>query len=119
VPVAAVTTAIVGIPQAAGHLTLGILAAAIGLGLLHPVTTFALEMLALRHMTPNAFGTLMAIEPAIGVVLGLIVLHQTPTVLQVLGVLLVITAGTAPQRDGRRRPAAERTAASPRIDLLG
>jgi inner membrane transporter RhtA len=71
-------------------------------------------MLALRRMTPNAFGTLMAVEPAIGVLLGLIVLHQTPTVLQILGVLLVVTAGTAAQCDGRRRPAAEPTAAPPR-----
>ena len=54
VPVAAFTTAIVGVPQAAGHLTPWILAAALGLGLLHPVVTFALEMLALRGITPNA-----------------------------------------------------------------
>ena len=102
VPVAAVTAAIVGVPQAAGHLTPGILAAAVGLGLLHPVITFALEMLALRRMTTTAFGTLMAVEPAIGAVLGLLVLHQTPTVLQLLGILLVVTAGAAAQRGGRR-----------------
>jgi inner membrane transporter RhtA len=76
IPIAAVTAAVVGIPQAGGHLTLGIIAAAVGLALLFPVLPFALEMLALRHMTPTAFGTPMALEPALGVLLGLLVLHH-------------------------------------------
>ena len=99
---AAATAAIVGIPQASGHITPGILAAALGLAVLLPVLPFALEMLALRHMTPTAFGTLMALEPAIGVLLGLIVLSQTPTPTQLAGILLVVIAGAAAQRGGRR-----------------
>lgn len=55
-------------------------------------------MTALRHMTPAAFGTLMALEPGIGVALGLIVLHQKPGPAQILGILLVVTAGAAAQR---------------------
>lgn len=105
VPVAAATAAVVGIPQAAGHLTFGILAAAAGLAILLPVLPFALEMLALRRMTPTAFGTLMALEPALGVLLGLLILHQQPSPTQVLGILLVVLAGAAAQRGGRRRPA--------------
>jgi inner membrane transporter RhtA len=104
IPVAAATAAIVGIPQAAGELTFGVLAAAAGLALLLPVLPFALEMLALRHMTPTAFGTLMALEPAIGVLLGLLVLHQTPGIPQVAGIVLVVLAGAAAQRGGRRAP---------------
>src|SRR5207248_10948878 len=46
VPIAALTAATIGIPQAAGHITPGILAAAAGLALLLPVLPFALEMLA-------------------------------------------------------------------------
>ena len=102
VPVAAVTAAVIGIPQAAGDLTPGVLAAAAGLALLLPVLPFALEMLALRRMTPTAFGTLMALEPALAVLLGLIVLHQQPSSVQITGILLVVLAGTAAQRDGRR-----------------
>ena len=104
IPIAALTAAVVGVSQAAGHLTPWILAAALGLGLLHPVLTFGAEMLALRRMTTTAFGTLMAVEPAIGVLLGLIVLHQKPSVLQVVGVLLVVLAGGAAQLGGRRAP---------------
>jgi inner membrane transporter RhtA len=103
-PVAAATAAVVGVPQAAGHITPGVIAAALGLALLLPVLPFALEMTALRHMTPAAFGTLMALEPAIGVVLGLVVLHQHPSSWQVLGITLVVLAGAAAQRNGRRQP---------------
>jgi inner membrane transporter RhtA len=104
IPIAAATAAVVGIPQAVGHITPGILVAAAGLALLLPVLPFALEMLALRQMTPTAFGTLMALEPAIGVLLGLLVLHQAPSVVQLIGILLVVLAGAAAQQDGRRRP---------------
>jgi inner membrane transporter RhtA len=103
VPIAALTTAVVGIPQAAGHLTIGVIAVSIGLALLFPVIPFALEMAALRRMTHAAFGTLMALEPAFGVLIGLIVLHQKPSVLQTAGILLVVAAGAGSQRRGRRQ----------------
>jgi inner membrane transporter RhtA len=120
IPIAAATAAVVGVPQATGHLTLGILAVAVGLALLHPVLPFAFEMLALRRMTHTAFGTLMAIEPAIGVLLGLLVLHQMPSITQLVGILLVVLAGTGAQLDGRRRPqTTERAGADSRLDLIG
>lgn len=121
VPVAAVTAGIVGIPQAAGQLTPGILAMAAGLALLLPVLPFALEMLALRRMTPTAFGTLMALEPAFGVLLGLLVLHQQPSAIQIVGILLVVLAGAAAQRGpGRRRPRSSRRTGSPEnLDRVG
>ena len=103
IPIAAATAAVVGIPQAAGHLSLEVLAAAAGLALLLPVLPYALEMLALRRMTPTAFGTLMALEPAIGVLLGLLVLAQQPSSVQVVGIVLVVLAGAAAQLGGRRR----------------
>ncbi|MUN62824.1 EamA family transporter [Kocuria sediminis] len=120
VPVAAVTAAVIGVPQAAGHITPGVLAAAAGLALLLPVLPFALEMLALRRMTPTAFGTLMAVEPAFGVLLGLLVLHQQPSGVQTAGILLVVLAGAAAQRGGRRRPRlSEPTADRPALDPIG
>ena len=120
IPIAAATAALLGIPQAAGHLTLGILPVAAGLALLLPVLPYAFELLALRQMTPAAFGTLMALEPAIGVVLGLLVLHQTPSITQLAGILLVVLAGAAAQRGGRRHPpATEHTGAPSELDLIG
>lgn len=102
-PVAAATAAVVGIPQSAGHITAETLAIAVGLAVLLPVLPFALEMTALRHMTHTAFGTLMALEPAIGVVLGLVILHQQPSAVQIVGISLVVLAGTFAQRRGHRR----------------
>ena len=116
VPISAATAAIFGIPQASGHLSIAILPAAAGLALLLPVLPYACEMLALRQLTPTAFGTLMALEPAIGVLLGLIVLHQRPSAIQIAGILLVVLAGAAAQRGGQRqRPAAE--AQVPGVDV--
>ena len=120
VPVAAATAAVAGIPQAAGHLTLGLLAAAVGLALLHPVLPLALELLALRQLTPTAFGTLMALEPAMGVLLGLVVLHQRPSVVQLAGILLVVLAGAGAQRGGRRSTQGDRrTGPRSELDLIG
>lgn len=102
IPVAAVAAATIGIPQASGHLTFTVLAQAAGLAVLLPVLPYALEMLALRKMTQHAFGTLMAVEPAIAIVLGLIVLGQTPAIIEVVGIMLVVFAGAASQRGGLR-----------------
>lgn len=99
IPVAAVTAAIIGVPQAVGHLSPGILLAALGLAVLLPVLPFALELMALRRMRAAAFGTLMALEPAIGLVLGLVVLHQRPSPVQILGITLVVAAGVGAQRN--------------------
>lgn len=104
VPVAALTAAVPGIPQAAGHLSVEIAATAAGLALLFPVLQYALDLLALRHMTQTAFGTLMALEPAVGVLLGLLLLSQELSVVQLLGIALVVIAGAAAQRGGHRTP---------------
>jgi inner membrane transporter RhtA len=117
VPVAAATAAVAGIPQAAGHLTPAVLGTAAGLALLLPVLPFALELLALRRMTPTAFGTLMSVEPALGTTFGLVVLHQTPAAAQVLGILLVVLAGAAAQHGGRR-DRHDAAGARPDLDLI-
>ncbi|MHA7144506.1 EamA family transporter [Arthrobacter sp. TmT3-37] len=115
IPVAALTAAVIGVPQAVGHLDFGVLAAAAGLAVLLPVLPFALEMLALRRMTATAFGTLMSLEPAMGLLLGLIVLHQQPSPIQLAGILLVVLAGAAAQRGGRRTPDAEPARSTPEL----
>ncbi|WGW13845.1 EamA family transporter [Saxibacter everestensis] len=102
IPIAAAMAAFVGVPQVVGHLDWRVLLIAAGLALLAPVLPFGLEMLALRRMTHTAFGTLMALEPAFGVVLGLIVLHQIPSLVQVAGIMLVVLAGAGAQRGGTR-----------------
>jgi len=106
IPIAAVTAALFGVPQAAGHLTIPIAAFTLGLALLQPVAVFALELTALRRLTTTAFGTLMALEPAAGMLVGAVVLAQVPSPLQVAAVAIVVIAGIGATRGGSRdRPA--------------
>ena len=58
----------------------------LGLAVLLPVVPFTLELLALRRLTTAAFGTLMSLEPAFALVIGLVLLGQVPGVFAVLGI---------------------------------
>lgn len=103
IPIAAIATLPIGLPQViGGEFTWWVLPAAAGIALITPVIAFGLEMLALRRMTHTAFGTLLSIEPAFGAAIGLLVLAQTPAAFQLLGVAIVVAAGAAAQRGGRR-----------------
>ncbi len=107
IPIAALVTTVIGLPGvAAGAPPLPIILLAAGIALITPVISFGLEMLALRRMTHTAFGTLLAVEPAFGLVIGLLVLSQAPGVWQLVGIALVVAAGAAAQRGGRRESAA-------------
>lgn len=104
IPIAALLTLPLGLPQALPGLTWQVVLAAIGVAILLPVLPFSLEMLALRRLTAAAFGTLMALEPGFAVLIGALVLHQLPTGLQLLGVVLVVCAGIGAERRGHRPP---------------
>ena len=101
-PVAAVTASFVGLPQAIGGITLPVLGLGLVAALLAPVIPFALELAALRRLTAAAFGTLMALEPALGTLVGAVALAQLPNALQVVGVGLVVIAGIGAERGGHR-----------------
>lgn len=103
IPVAALATVPFGLPQVVGgDFAWWVLPAAAGIALITPVIAFGLEMLALRRMTHTAFGTLLSIEPAFGVLIGSLVLSQTPTPMQLVGITVVMVAGAAAQRGGNR-----------------
>ena len=101
-PVAALVTAGIGVPQVWGHLTVEVLLIALAAAILLPLLPWILELYALRRLTKAAFGTLMALEPAIALVIGMIVLRQVPIGLQVLGIAFVVVAGIAAERSGHR-----------------
>ena len=63
---------------------------------------FALELSALRRLTTAAFGTLMSLEPAIALVVGLLLLGQVPGWVPVAGIGLVVLAGIGAERTGAR-----------------
>jgi inner membrane transporter RhtA len=102
IPVAGLAATVVQGPAMFGQLSWPLLLTGLGLAVLVPVVPFSLEMLALRRLTASAFGTLMSLEPAIALVIGLLVLHQLPGPAAVAGVALVVTAGIGAERSGAR-----------------
>jgi len=96
-----VATVLVG-PHVIPDLTWDLVLVGVGLAVLLPVIPFSLEMLALRRLTTAAFGTLMSLEPAIALVIGLVVLHQVPGPWPVLGIAFVVAAGVGAERTGAR-----------------
>lgn len=105
IPIAALTAAIVGIPQAWGHITLAAVGLSVALAVIAPVIPFALELIALRRLSAATFGTLMALEPAVATIWGAIILSQLPDWLQLVGIVIVVIAGIGAERAGRLQPA--------------
>lgn len=103
-PVAALVATLTVGPAVFERMTPQILLMGLGLAVLLPVVPFALELLALRRLTTAAFGTMMALEPAFAMIVGFLVLHQSPGQLGVAGICLVVAAGIGAARTGSRKP---------------
>ncbi|MFC1437079.1 EamA family transporter [Streptacidiphilus sp. N1-10] len=101
-PVAGLIGLFAAAPSALGHLTWQLLAVMLGLAALSAVLPFVLEFLALRRLATSAFGTLMSLEPAIALLVGLVVLGQIPGPASAAGVALVVVAGIGATRTGAR-----------------
>src|SRR6478609_4977672 len=101
-PVAGLVATIAVGPVVLPRMTPDILLIGVGLAILLPVVPFALELLALRRLTTAAFGTLMALEPAFAMIVGLVVLHQIPGPAGVVGICFVVAAGIGASRTGAR-----------------
>lgn len=113
-PVAGIVATLVAGPSVVGLMTPELVVVGLGLALLLPVVPFTLELLALRRLTASAFGTLMSLEPAFALAIGLVVLGQVPDLLAAAGVLCVVAAGVGAERTGARvDPVGE-----PRVDAL-
>jgi inner membrane transporter RhtA len=107
-PVAGLVATAVAAPSVVPQLNWPVVLAGLGLAILLPIIPFTLELLALRRLNAGAFGTLMALEPAFALVIGLLVLGQVPGLFPVLGIVCVVAAGVGAERTGSRpRAAAE------------
>lgn len=83
------TTAALGRPD--------VLLGGLAVGVLSSVITFSFEMAALQRMEARVFGVLMSIEPAIGALVGLVVLGQTlgPRAIAAIACVVVASIGAA------------------------
>jgi inner membrane transporter RhtA len=87
----------------AGLWHLGILSRGLLVGALAGAIPFTLESQALRRLGERIFGILASVEPAIALIIGVILLGQTPTVPQVLGMALVALAAAGASMTPERR----------------
>jgi inner membrane transporter RhtA len=94
-------TAVVG-PAVFSRLTPELLLIGLGVAVLLPVVPFALELLALRRLTTAAFGTLMSLEPAFALIIGMLLLDQMPGPSAMAGIAFVVAAGVGAARTGAR-----------------
>jgi inner membrane transporter RhtA len=102
IPFAAAVALVMDGPALATALDWRLALVGLGIALLVPVVPFSLEMSALRRLTAGAFGTLMSIEPAIALLVGLVLLHQVPGIPAMTGIALVVAAGVGAERTGAR-----------------
>jgi inner membrane transporter RhtA len=103
-PVAGLVATIAVGPSVFARMTPELLLIGVGLAVLLPVVPFTLEFLALRKLDAAAFGTLMSLEPAFAMLIGLMILHQVPGPLAVVGITFVVAAGIGAARAGARSP---------------
>lgn len=101
-PVAGLVATLTVGPSVFDQMTPQIVLIGLGLAVLLPVVPFALELLALRRLTTAAFGTMMALEPALAMGIGFVVLDQWPGQLGLVGIGFVVAAGIGAARTGSR-----------------
>ncbi|MCW2849368.1 MAG: putative permease, superfamily [Marmoricola sp.] len=101
-PVAGLVASLTVGPSVIGRVTPELLLFGIGLAVLLPIVPFTLELLALRRLNTAAFGTLMSLEPAFALLVGLLILGQVPGWLSAVGVGFVVLAGIGAERTGGR-----------------
>lgn len=59
---------------------------------------YTLEFLALRWMRAATYGVLVSLEPAVAAVMGVLLLGQTPTAVEVVAIALVVIASVGASR---------------------
>lgn len=99
-PVAGLAATAVAGPSLGGLLIPEVLLGRLGLALLVPVVPFALKLITLRRLNSAVFGTLMSLELAIALTVGLLFLHQLPDWVAVAGIGLVVAAGIGAEDTG-------------------
>lgn len=74
-----------------------LLAAAVGVGVCSSVIPYVFDQLAMRRLSRSTFALMLSLLPATATLIGIVVLRQIPSTLDLLGITLVI-AGVALHR---------------------
>jgi inner membrane transporter RhtA len=93
VAVAAACVVPVGVAQVGASLfSPALLPFALAVPVLSSALPYSLEMVALGRMPAKTFGTLMSLEPAVGALSGLLILHEGLALTQWLAVVAIVAA---------------------------
>ena len=84
----------------------GLLAIAFAVAVFSTAIPFSLEFEALKRIPPRVYGVLVAMEPAVAVIVGIVLLDQSLTLRTGLAVALVTTAAVGITLFDGRRPGA-------------
>jgi inner membrane transporter RhtA len=79
----------------------GVLAACAVIGLLGSTIPYALDQMALRRISARAFSVLMSLHPAVGAVVGFLVLDQGLSAQTIAAIALVVVASIVAARSER------------------
>ena len=90
--------AVVGKPM----LNPAILPIGIGVAILSGAFPYSLEMFGLKRLPAHTFGVLMSVEPALGAVIGRILLQEKLALLQIAAIVCVIAASVGSTLSSRR-----------------
>ena len=75
---------------------------ALMVGLFSSALPYPLELFALTRMSTRVYGTLTSLEPAVGALMGLLVLRELPTAIQLTGIAAVMAASVGVATSERR-----------------
>ena len=79
-----------------------ILPIGIAVAILSGAFPYSLEMFGLKRLPAHTFGVLMSVEPALGAVIGRILLHEKLASLQIIAIACVIAASVGSTLSSRR-----------------
>jgi inner membrane transporter RhtA len=79
-----------------------ILPIGIGVAILSGAFPYSLEMIGLKRLPAHTFGVLMSVEPALGAVIGRILLQEKLALLQIVAIACVIAASVGSTLSSRR-----------------
>lgn len=85
-------------------LRIDLLALGAAVALLSSTIPYAMELIALRRVTPAVFGVLMSLGPALAALAGFVLLGQHLSTLEIVGIALVVLASAGAVWAGRARP---------------
>src|SRR5713101_6372074 len=80
-----------------------LLLAGIGVGICSSVIPYVCDQLAMARLPRATFALLLSLLPASATVIGILVLHQVPTLLEIIGILLV-AGGVALHQESEALP---------------